>query len=170
MTDYKLLIADPSYSSWSLRGWLCFAAFGIPVSVRVTRLYTDQFFTDVTAFASHARTVPLAVASDGSQFTDSLTIVEELAQRHPEACLLPADPQQRAHVRALIAEMHSSFTNLRPDCPMNTRAAYAKTPISEEVEKDLRRLEQLWQTRKGTWLFGEHYARRMHFLRLWQHA
>lgn len=158
MTDYKLLIADPSYSSWSLRGWLCFAAFGIPVSVRVTRLYTDQFFTDVTAFASHARTVPLAVASDGSQFTDSLTIVEELAQRHPEACLLPVDPQQRAHARALMAEMHSSFTNLRADCPMNTRAAYAKTPISEEVEKDLRRLEQLWQTRKGTWLFGEHYS------------
>jgi glutathione S-transferase len=92
MTEYKLLIADPSYSSWSLRGWLCFAAFGIPVSVSVTRLYTDNFLTDVTAFSRHARTVPVASANDGSQFTDSLTIAEELAHRHPEACLLPSGP------------------------------------------------------------------------------
>ena len=56
MTEYKLFKADPSYSSWSLRGWLCFAAFGIPISVSVTRLYTDNFSKDVTAFSSHART------------------------------------------------------------------------------------------------------------------
>lgn len=93
MTEYKLLIADPSYSSWSLRGWLCFAAFGISVSVSVTRLYTDNFLTDVTAFSRHARTVPVASANDGSQFTDSLTIAEELAHRHPEACLLPSGLQ-----------------------------------------------------------------------------
>ena len=158
MTEYKLLIADPSYSSWSLRGWLCFAAFGISVSVSVTRLYTDNFLTDVTAFSRHARTVPVASANDGSQFTDSLTIAEELAHRHPEACLLPSGLQQRATARALMAEMHSSFTSLRADCPMNTRTAYAKTPVSEAVEADLRRLEELWQARKSTWLFGEHYS------------
>ena len=69
MTEYKLLIADPSYSSWSLRGWLCFVAFGISVSVSVTRLYTDNFSNDVNAFSSHARTVPAAVAKDGSKLT-----------------------------------------------------------------------------------------------------
>ena len=90
----------------------------------------------LTAFSSHARTVPAAVAMDGSQFTDSLTIAEELAHRHPEACLLPASPQQRAIARALMAEMHSSFASLRTVCPMNTRTAYAKTPISDALEAD----------------------------------
>jgi glutathione S-transferase len=72
------------------------------------------------------RTVPVAVAvavavaKDGSQFTDSLTIAEELAHPHPEACLLPTSLQQRATARVLMAEMHSSFTSLHIDCPMNS--------------------------------------------------
>ena len=70
-------------------------------------------------------------------------IAEELAHRHPEACLLPTSPQQRATARALMAEMHSSFTSLHTDCLMNTRTVYAKTPISDAVEADLRRLEEL---------------------------
>ncbi|MEY3309433.1 MAG: hypothetical protein RLZZ413_3471, partial [Pseudomonadota bacterium] len=28
---YDLAIADRAYSSWSLRGWLLFDAFGLPV-------------------------------------------------------------------------------------------------------------------------------------------
>ena len=54
--------------------------------------------------------------------------------------------------------MHISFTSLHTDCLINTRTVYAKTPISDAVEADLRRLEELWETRKGTWLFGEHYS------------
>ena len=33
-----------------------------------------------------------------------------------------------------------------------------KPPISEAIEADLRHLEELWQTRKGTWLFGKPYS------------
>ena len=158
MTSYKLLIADPSYSSWSLRGWLCFAAFNIPVSVQVTRLYEPQFTTDLAAFSPRARTVPTATASDGAEMTDSLTIAEELAQRHPEAGLLPASPQARALARSLMAEMHSGFHTLRGDCPMNTRNAYANSPVSDALLRDLQRLESLWQPRKSPWLFGESYS------------
>lgn len=158
MTSYNLLIADPSYSSWSLRGWLCFAAFNIPVSVRVTRLYELQFSTDLHAFSRLARTVPTATASDGAEMTDSLSIAEEVAQRHPEAGLLPAAPQERALARSLMAEMHSSFHTLRGDCPMNTRTAYAKSPVSDALLSDLHRLETLWQGRKTPWLFGESYS------------
>jgi len=158
MTSYNLLIADPSYSSWSLRGWLCFAAFNIPVSVRVTRLYEQQFRTDLHAFSRLARTVPTATASDGAEMTDSLSIAEEVAQRHPEAGLLPAAPQERALARSLMAEMHSGFHTLRGDCPMNTRTAYAKSPVSDALLSDLHRLETLWQGRKTPWLFGESYS------------
>lgn len=158
MTSYKLLIADPSYSSWSLRGWLCFAAFNLPVSVQVTRLYEPQFTTDLTAFSPRARTVPTAIASDGAEMTDSLTIAEELAQRHPEAGLLPAFPKERALARSLMAEMHGGFHTLRGDCPMNTRNAYANSPVSDALLRDLQRMEGLWQPRKSPWLVGESYS------------
>ena len=39
---YDLAIGDRAYSSWSLRGWLLFDAFGIPVKTHTARLYTDE--------------------------------------------------------------------------------------------------------------------------------
>ena len=38
---YELAIGDRAYSSWSLRGWLLFDAFGLKVRARTARLYTD---------------------------------------------------------------------------------------------------------------------------------
>ena len=37
---YTLAIGDRAYSSWSLRGWLLFDAFHLPLRVRTARLYT----------------------------------------------------------------------------------------------------------------------------------
>ena len=42
---YDLVIGDRAYSSWSLRGWLLFDAFGIPVKTHRARLYTDELAT-----------------------------------------------------------------------------------------------------------------------------
>ena len=39
---YVLAIGDRSYSSWSLRGWLLFARFGLPVTVVERRLYSPE--------------------------------------------------------------------------------------------------------------------------------
>ena len=160
MTNYHLLIGDPSYSSWSLRGWLAFKAFDIPVQVSTTRFYQDGFAQDLKPFAP-ARTVPVVKASDGSLWADSLTIIEELASRHPDAGLLPHNAIARAKARSLIAEMHSSFTALRSQCPMNTRIAYAKTPVADDLAKDLERLELLWSIAsesEGPWLFENYSA------------
>lgn len=162
MTSYRLLIGDPSYSSWSLRGWLCFAAFGIEASVHITRFYQSGFRADLEAFidapAIALKTVPVVVASDGAVMSDSLTIVEELAQRHPKAGLLPHDPVRRARARAMMAEMHSSFMALRADCPMNSRLAYREMPISDKLQADLDRLETIWAAREGPWLCGDYSA------------
>ena len=54
---YRLLIGDRSYSSWSLRGWLPFAVFDIPVTVEATVLYRPEFAEDMMRFASLVRTV-----------------------------------------------------------------------------------------------------------------
>lgn len=153
MTTYDLLIGDRSYSSWSLRGWLAFRAFGISVNVHTTRFYQDGFQEDLRPFYP-AKTVPVVKCSDGSIWTDSLAICEELHSRHPMAGLLPSDPALRAKARSLIAEMHSGFTTLRSDCPMNTRTAYRETPVSDQLKADLARIETLWSDRKGPWLCG----------------
>ena len=84
MSDYTLLIGDPSYSSWSLRGWLAFQMANIPAKIQITRFYEPGFFEDLKPFHP-AKTVPVVLCSDGSVWTDSLAIIEELATRHPQA-------------------------------------------------------------------------------------
>lgn len=155
---YTLLIADRSYSSWSLRGWLTFAAFGIPVTVEDTRLYEPGFAADLKRYAP-ARTVPALRLPEGVVLTDSMAIAEEIAQRHPEAGLWPADPARRAVARSLLAEMHSGFGALRTACPMNLRTSYRDVPVSPEVQADLERLQLLWAHARsvagdGPWLLG----------------
>lgn len=161
-SNYTLLIGDPSYSSWSLRGWLAFSLGNIPVNLRITRFYQPGFAEDLEPFYP-AKTVPAVLCSDGSVWTDSLAIIEELATRHPQSGLLPDNPRDRATARSLMAEMHSGFMALRSECPMNTRTAYTETPFSAEVKKDLDRLERLWSARSGKWLFGPYSAADAYF-------
>ena len=120
---YDLVIGDRAYSSWSLRGWLLFDAFGLPVATRSARLYTDELATILRDYPP-ARTVPALRLPDGTVVMESLAIAEELASRHPDAGHWPADPRARAVARSLAAEMHAGFQALRSQCPMNLRVAY----------------------------------------------
>ena len=52
---YDLVIGDRAYSSWSLRGWLLFDAFGIPVKLHRARLYTDELPTLLKERLTNAR-------------------------------------------------------------------------------------------------------------------
>ena len=109
---YDLAIADRAYSSWSLRGWLLFDAFGLPVRTHTARLYADEVQRLLTGFFP-ARTVPAMRTPEGTVVSESLAIAEELASRHPDAGLWPADPTARAVARMLATEMHAGFTDLR---------------------------------------------------------
>ncbi|PZR00448.1 MAG: glutathione S-transferase [Cereibacter sphaeroides] len=160
---YDLAIGDRAYSSWSLRGWLPFDAFGLPVRTRIARLYTDELPKLLEDFYP-ARTVPAMRTSDGTVICESLAIAEELASRHPEAHIWPVDPKARAVARVLAAEMHAGFVALRSHCPMNLRVSYTDCAPPEAVLKDLERLEQLWAwarretSAKGDWLCGDYSA------------
>ena len=160
---YDLVIGDRAYSSWSLRGWLLFDAFGIPVTPRSARLYTDELPTLLKGYFP-ARTAPTMRTPEGSVVPETIAIAEELASRHPEAGLWPQDPHGRATARVLAAEMHAGFTALRSHCPMNLRVSYTDCQPPEDVLKDLQRLETLWAwaretTGSGTpWLCGAYSA------------
>jgi glutathione S-transferase len=156
---YTLAIGDRAYSSWSLRGWLLFDAFGIPVETRRARLYTDEVAALLSDFAP-ARTLPTMRTPDGVIVSESLAIAEELATRHPEAGLWPRDPAARGTARALAAEMHAGFRALRSHCPMNLRVSYATCLMDDAVQEDLDRLGLIWAHAQGltggTWLCGEY--------------
>jgi glutathione S-transferase len=112
---YDLVIGDRAYSSWSLRGWLLFDAFGIPVKTHSARLYTDELATTLRDYFP-AKTAPTMRTPEGSVVPETIAIAEELATRHLQAGLWPADPKARATARVLAAEMHAGFGPLRSHC------------------------------------------------------
>ena len=159
---YDLLIGDRSYSSWSLRGWLLFEAFGLPFTEHRTLMYTEGFKADAARWGC-GRTVPQVRTPEGGLWTDSLAIAEGLAEAFPNAGLWPADPVARATARSITCEMHAGFTALRSACAMNLRIKSGGFRMTEAVQKDLDRLEVLWGTARsmagdGPWLFGAYSA------------
>ena len=159
---YDLVIGDRAYSSWSLRGWLLFDAFGLPVKLHIARLYTDELPTLLKQFHP-GKTAPTMRTPDGVVVPETTAIAEELASRHPEAGIWPADPKARAVARVLAAEMHAGFTALRNHCPMNLRVSYEDCAPPQAVLDDLKRLEVIWdwaraETGAKVWLAGEYSA------------
>lgn len=160
--SYDLVIGDRAYSSWSLRGWLLFDAFGIPVRTHSARLYTDELPTLLKSYPP-AKTAPTMRTPDGVVVPETIAIAEELASRHPEAGIWPTDPRTRAVARVLAAEMHAGFGALRNHCPMNLRVSYTDCAPPDAVLADLTRLELIWdwawaQTGSVVWLCGNYSA------------
>lgn len=160
---YDLAIGDRAYSSWSLRGWLLFDAFDIPVKTHSARLYTNELATLLKDFFP-GRTAPTMRTPDGTVVPETLAIAEELASRHPDAGIWPTDPKARSIARVLAAEMHAGFTALRGHCPMNLRVSYSDCAPTDAVLADLDRLQTLWAWARaetgatGPWLCGDYSA------------
>lgn len=158
---YTLIIGDRTFSSWSLRGWLLFDRFNIPVKTKVAGLYSDHFAQDLEPYAP-ARLVPIVETPEGVVIGETLAIAETLAERHPESGMWPADPAARAFARWIVSEMHAGFTDLRNECPMQLMHQYQDFTPSDRCLSDLRRLETLWAKARetwgqdGPWLFGEY--------------
>lgn len=158
-----LLIGNRRYSSWSLRGWLLFHAFGAPVEVRLARMFGPEFAEALSAHPP-ARSVPTAVI-DGDVVWDSLAIAETLAERLPDAGHWPSDPTARAWARSLAAEMHAGFQALRSAMPMNMDRRAPGAGRKPGVDADVARLESLWGVTRarfaedgGPYLFGARYT------------
>lgn len=157
---YELAIADKTYSSWSLRGWLLFERFNIPFKQHTARMYLPEFHEMLAPFKP-ARLVP-AMKFDGVVVQETIAIAETLAEQNPDKNMWPADPAARAMARSVTAEMHASFGALRTDCTMNLRRHYPDFKPSDAVLADSKRMMDLWAMcraqfgQDGPWLFGKY--------------
>ena len=159
--SYELILGDRTFSSWSLRGWLMFEKFDIPCRTNFVGLYSGTFARDMANFAP-ARLVPAIRTPEGDVVGETMAIAETLAERHPDAGLWPVDPAARMFARWLACEMHAGFGALRDECPMQLVYQFQDFSVSNAVQANLDRLQELWARAEtqfggdGPWLFGEY--------------
>jgi glutathione S-transferase len=132
----KLVIGDKNLSSWSLRPWLALRVAGLPFAEINIRL--GQPDSKATIFRhSPSGKVPCLIEGD-LLIWDSLAICEYAAELAPQ--LWPANAAARAEARAVSAEMHSGFTALRQNMPMNVCAEKPAAGRAPETEADIDRI------------------------------
>lgn len=137
---YELYIGNKNYSSWSLRPWILLRQLNIPFTEHLRLFGTDSNWEEYRRFSPSGK-VP-CLHADGLTAWDSLAIAEFVAERHPAAW--PADARARAWARCASAEMHSGFGTLREECSMNCALEIKLHAISPALQKDIRRIEELW--------------------------
>ena len=156
MLSPTLIIGSKNYSSWSFRAWLVLTKLGIDFEEISIPLFTEGYKDQLLKY-SPAGKVPVYL--DGYfAIWDSLAISEYLAELHPQ--LWPKNREKRAYARSVVAEMHSSFTELRNTMPMNCRATGRFIDNTDTLITDINRIKTIWtdcrkmSTNDGPWLFG----------------
>ena len=160
MSEFKLVIGNKNYSSWSLRPWLAMKVAGIAFTEQRIPLYGPDSKQRILAF-SPAGKVPCLIIGEmpgDLRIWDSLAILEYLAEAHPG--LWPQDPAARATARSISAEMHSGFQNLRTHMSMNIRKRHPGKGRTPEALADIARITAMWSEcrarfgKGGAYLFG----------------
>jgi glutathione S-transferase len=162
MPAFTIILGNKAYSSWSLRGWLLVKRSGAAFEEVVVPLDRPGFKDEILAHSPSGRVPTLKV--DGLTIWDSLAIAEYLNERYPDAGLWPKDPAARAVARAVTAEMHAGFADLRERLPMDLkRAAQAPGEFDigdEALRTDIDRIAEIWTDCRarasgdGPFLFG----------------
>lgn len=158
MGQLSLVIGNKNYSSWSLRPWLLMKMGGLPCEEIRLQLYAGDSAQRLHEYSPSGK-VPVLLHGD-AVIWDSLAICEYLAERFPQLHAWPEDAAARAHARSVSAEMHSGFLAMRQGLPMNCRIQLRDFPLSEDVQRDVDRVQAIWQdcrqryAGQGEWLFG----------------
>jgi len=157
----KLFIGNKAYSSWSLRGWLAAKQSGLHFEEITVPLYGEEWDRRNSGdeFAPSGGKVP--ILWDGKAVIwDSLAIVEYLAEKTDRARFWPEEEVARGMARSMAAEMHSSYANLRRECPMNVRKVFPARKLSDDTVTEIKRILELWAEARarhgsgGPYLFG----------------
>jgi glutathione S-transferase len=156
--DLHLVIANKAYSSWSLRPWIAMKANGLVFRETVICLDQPDTATKIKAHSPSGK-VPLLKHGDVVVW-ESIAILDYLSEAFPERRWWPKDAGARARARAISAEMHGGFTNLRSNMPMNVRKSLPGVGRNEAVDKDIARIAEIWRDTRaefgagGAFLFG----------------
>ena len=158
----RLIIGNRAYSSWSMRGWLACKQSGEEFEELVVPMFDEDWEQrrEGDEFAPSLGKVPILWDGDCVVW-DSLAIIEFLADRVGPALFWPEDEAARGMARSMAAEMHSSFTSLRRELPMNVRKTFKPREISDPVKEEIDRILQLWAQARarfggtGEYLFGD---------------
>ncbi|MFB2552936.1 glutathione S-transferase family protein [Ensifer soli] len=156
MTGLHLYIGNKNYSSWSLRPWLAMTATGIPFT---ETLIPFDFPAGNPRFREISPTGRVPVLHHGDlRISESLAIIEYVAELYPDAGLWPGDAKARATARSISTEMVAGFRALRNACPMNLRRPKERIVLSENVDGDVARIGTIWRealaASGGPFLFG----------------
>ena len=155
----KLVIGNKNYSSWSMRPWLALKANNIAFEEIFIPLYTGDADKERILNFTHSGKVPALIDGDVTIW-DSLSIIEYVAERFPQARLWPEDRARRAHARSISAEMHSGFAALRNECGMNLHRRVRAIALSADARANIARIQQIWiecrerYAKSGPFLFG----------------
>ncbi|WP_224365020.1 glutathione S-transferase family protein [Hyalangium versicolor] len=158
MSELTLILASKNYSSWSLRPYLALAHTGQPFREVVVPLDEPDTAANIAKYSPSGR-LP-ALRHGAVSLWDSLAICEYLAETFPQARLWPHEPVARAVARSVTAEMHSSFSALRQNMPMDIRGRKPGQGRAPGVAEDIARIQALWNDCRsrfgqgGPFLFG----------------
>jgi glutathione S-transferase len=158
-SNYRLVIGDKNFSSWSLRPWIALKYFGIPFDEERVRLRQHESKAEILR---HSPSGKVPALKDGTRVIwDSLAILEYLAETHPAKSFWPKSDHARAEARSVSAEMHSGFATLRNEMSMELLVRLPSPPVGEALEADIRRIVAIWRDCRraygmsGSFLFGE---------------
>lgn len=171
------VIGNKKYSSWSLRGWIAIkiaaetygfkfieilcplAGMGADASVR------DLARQKLLEYSPSGKVPCLIDNTVCVTVYDSIAILFYLADRYPNSLLLPEAPVARALCLSVSAEMHSGFSSLRTNWPMNclvvAQQRGKETSQLPDVVADIKRLQEIFEScfhlsQSSQYLFGSH--------------
>ncbi len=159
MAKPALVIGNKAYSSWSLRPWLLMRHAQLDFEEVRLPLYTEAWNAGIARYSPSGK-VPALIDGEVCVW-DSLAICEYLAETHPAKRLWPQDRAARAAARAVSAEMHSGFRDLRSTMAMNVRRSFPGRGRTPETMRDVARITAIWNDcrarfgRQGGFLFGD---------------
>ena len=160
MAQLTLAIGNRNYSSWSLRAWIALKHLGVDFTEIVIPLDQSGTREEIDRYGPSGR-VPVLRAGELAVW-DSLAICEYAAELTGRGW--PAARGARAGARAVCAEVHSGFANLRALWPMNARARNRRTAVLPALAADIERVDEIWNDCRrrfgggGPWLFGAEYT------------
>jgi len=158
--QYTLVIGTANWSSWSLRPYLALTHIGAPFKTVMIALRQPGSKAAILKHAPAGKVPLLKITERGKTLKvwDSLAICETLAERHTKARLWPANAAARTTARAISAEMHSGFPNLRDQLSMDFVRQVPMPELRDDTRREIERILAMWggalKNSKGPFLFG----------------